>query len=192
MIRISDTLLKSRIFVFEKDHHGYTPIEYAATSGKGPLLCYLVEYVRHLPDIAKVTCQRSLSSAWSLAVRSEQWIVIGGMLAMDPNFEPDMSLLDSSPGAKNKLLNILPSKVTHWEDVSMALWSSARKKARWKELLSKHYQLCVDELANGIPQNDDTNEDTDSKCTSTAELGKKGLKEPVDRKRAAVDVKHKM
>lgn len=98
LTRIVNILLDTGVDLFEKDHEGFSPIEYAVTSGNEPLLCHLADHAKLSLTLAPksegwIAYQGILTSSWSLAIRGHQWIILGSIFTIDPGFRPDMSLL---------------------------------------------------------------------------------------------------
>ena len=105
MLTIVDTLLRAASYPFSRDNNGYTPMEYAVINGNSDLLCHLVRSI--LDDstednhaIYQQELREALSSAWSLSIEKEQWLVVETLLSSSFQFEKDMSLLRWPVGAR--------------------------------------------------------------------------------------------
>ncbi len=104
MLTIVDNLLRAASYPFSRDINGYTPMEYAVINGNSDLLCHFVRSIlNHSPEdthaIFQQELRKSLSSAWSLSIEKEQWLLVIKLLLHPFDFKKDMSLFKWPVGA---------------------------------------------------------------------------------------------
>ena len=104
MLTVVDILLHAASYPFARDINGYTPIDYAAINGNSDLLCHLVRSVlNHSTEdnhaIYREELRETLSSAWSLSIEKEQWLLVTTLLLHPFDFKRNMSLLRWPVGA---------------------------------------------------------------------------------------------
>ena len=102
--KIVDILLHAASNPFARDINGYTPLEYAVINGNSDILCHLVRSIlNHSTEddraIYREELRETLSSAWSLSIEKEQWLLVTTLLFHPFNFKKNMSLLRWPVGA---------------------------------------------------------------------------------------------
>ena len=96
MLTVIDTLLCAASYPFSRDINGYTPMEYAVINGNSELLCHLVRSIlNHSTEdnhaIYQQNLRETLSSAWSLSIEKEQWLLVTKLLLHPFDFKKDVS-----------------------------------------------------------------------------------------------------
>ena len=105
MLTIVDNLLRAASDPFARDINGYTSVEYTAINGNSDLLCHLVRSISNHPTeyshaVYRKELRKILSSAWSLSIEKEQWLLVNTLLLSSFDFKKDMSLLRWPVGAR--------------------------------------------------------------------------------------------
>lgn len=105
MLTVVDALLGAASYPFARDINGYTSMEYAAINGNNDLLCHLMRSIpNHSTEYNQAVygeeLPKNLSSAWSLSIEKEQWLVVNTLLWSSFHFEKDISLLRWPVGAR--------------------------------------------------------------------------------------------